>query len=89
MLSVIILRYTRMQVFEVEDGMSIQINCVYIITPNHDMACSDGTLQLLGPGAPRAQRLPVVCDCEDGTRSSETYSVVCQDAVPRPNNPFM
>ena len=31
-------KYTRMQVFLVEDGMEAQPNCVYIIPPNRDMA---------------------------------------------------
>ncbi len=55
----LIRRYTRMQVFEVEDGMAVQINCAYIIPPNRDMALLHGTLQLLKPAAPRGQRLPI------------------------------
>ena len=52
-------RYTRMQVFEVEDGMAVEPNCAYIIPPNRDMAFLNGTLQLLEPAAPRGQRLPI------------------------------
>ncbi|MEI8028320.1 MAG: chemotaxis protein CheB [Comamonadaceae bacterium] len=55
----LIRRYTRMQVFEVEDGMAVQINCAYIIPPNRDMAFLNGTLQLLEPSAPRGRRLPI------------------------------
>ena len=55
----IIRRYTRMQVFEVEDGMVVKPNCAYIIPPNHDMAFMNGALQLLEPSAPRGQRLPI------------------------------
>ncbi len=55
----LIRRYTRMQVFEVEDGMAVQINCAYIIPPNRDMAFLNGTLQLLEPAAPRGRRLPI------------------------------
>ncbi len=55
----LIRRYTRMQVFEVEDGMVVQPNCAYIIPPNRDMAFLNGTLQLLEPSAPRGQRLPI------------------------------
>ena len=55
----LIRRYTRMQVFEVEDGMTVQPNCAYIIPPNCDMAFLNGTLQLLQPAAPRGQRLPI------------------------------
>ena len=52
-------RYTRMEVFEVEDGMAVRINCVYIIPPGRDMAFLNGALQLLEPAAPRGQRLPI------------------------------
>ncbi|MDO8776356.1 MAG: chemotaxis protein CheB, partial [Burkholderiaceae bacterium] len=58
-LSDLIRRYTRMQVFEVEDGMAVHINCAYIIPPNRDMAFLNGTLQLLEPTAPRGHRLPI------------------------------
>ena len=58
-LSDLIRRYTRMQVFEVEDGMRVQPNCAYIIPPNCDMAFLNGALQLLEPAAPRGQRLPI------------------------------
>ena len=52
-------RYTRMQVFEVEDGMAVRPNCAYIIPPGRDMAFLGGTLQLLEPSAPRGQRMPI------------------------------
>jgi len=55
----LIRRYTRMQVFEVEDGMAVQPNCAYIIPPNCDMAFLNGALQLLQPSVPRGQRLPI------------------------------
>jgi two-component system CheB/CheR fusion protein len=59
LLTEIIRRYTRMQVFEVTDGIEIQVNCAYIIPPNRDMAYLDGRLQLTEPTAPRGQRLPI------------------------------
>ena len=55
----LIRRYTRMQVFEVIDGMKVQINCAYIIPPGFDMAFLNGTLQLLEPAYPPGQRLPI------------------------------
>ena len=58
-LTELIQRYTRMQVFEVEDGVVVQPNCAYIIPPGHDMAFLNGTLQLMEPAAPRGQRLPI------------------------------
>jgi len=58
-LSDLIQRYTRMQVFEVQDGMAVRPNCTYIIPPNRDMAFLNGTLQLMEPSAPHGQRLPI------------------------------
>ncbi len=58
-LTELIRRYTRMQVFEVEDGMRVHPNCAYIIPPNCDMAFLNGSLQLLQPTAPRGRRLPI------------------------------
>ena len=51
----LIRRYTRMQVFEVEDGVVVQPNCAYIIAPNYDMSLRQGVLHLLEPAAPRGQ----------------------------------
>ena len=59
LLTELIRRSTRMQVFEVTDGMEVQPNCTYIIPPNHDMAFLGGRLQLLDPVAPRGLRLPI------------------------------
>ena len=58
-LSELMQRYTRMKVYEVEDGMTVQINCAYIIPPNRDMAFLNGTLQLMEPVEPRGHRLPI------------------------------
>jgi len=59
LLTELIQRRTRMKVFEVVDGMVVQINCAYIIPPNRDMAFLNGALQLLQPTAPRGHRLPI------------------------------
>jgi two-component system, chemotaxis family, CheB/CheR fusion protein len=58
-LTELIQRTTRMKVFEVVDGVTVQINCAYIIPPNRDMAFLNGTLQLLEPSAPRGHRFPI------------------------------
>ncbi len=58
-LAELVRRYTSMKVFEVEDGMRVQANCVYIIPPNCDMAVLNGALNLLEPVAPRGLRLPI------------------------------
>ena len=59
MLAELIRHYTGMEVFEVEDGMTVKPNRVYIIPPNRDMVYINGTLQLFEPTTPRGQRLPV------------------------------
>ena len=55
----IIKRYTKMQVFEVEDGMVVRPNCAYIIPPNRDMAFINGSLQLFEPVTPRGLHMPI------------------------------
>ncbi len=52
-------RATSLTVVEVEDGMAIQPNWVYVIPPGHDMALLNGTLQLLEPSEPRGHQLPI------------------------------
>jgi two-component system CheB/CheR fusion protein len=59
MLGELLRRHTRMPVFEVVDGMQVQVNCIYTIPPNCDMALLQGALHLLQPVAPRGQRLPI------------------------------
>ena len=59
LLSELIQRTSRMKVLEVQDGMVVQINCVYIIPPNCDMAFMNGALHLLVPTAARGHRLPI------------------------------
>ncbi|MDO8721736.1 MAG: chemotaxis protein CheB [Syntrophales bacterium] len=58
-LTELIQRYTRMPVYEVEDGMAVRPNCTYIIPPRRDMAFLNGTLQLLEQTSPRGMRLPI------------------------------
>jgi two-component system CheB/CheR fusion protein len=55
----LIKRYTRMQVYEVEDGMEVRPNCTYIIPPNRDMAFLHGRLYLSEPQIFRGLRLPI------------------------------
>jgi two-component system CheB/CheR fusion protein len=52
-------RYTRMQVYEVEDGVTIQPNSTYIIPPNKDMAILNGRLHLMDPTIRHGVRLPI------------------------------
>lgn len=59
LLAELIQRTTRMKVVEVQDGMRVEVNCVYIIPPKCDMAFLNGALHLLEPSAARALRLPI------------------------------
>jgi len=59
LLTEIIQRYTPMPVFEVEDGVIVQPNCIYIIPPNCDMAFQNGRLHLLNISTTDSQRLPI------------------------------
>ena len=59
MLTDLIGRYTQIPVYEVEDGMAVQPNCVYVIPPNRDLILEYGTLQLQEPAEPRGPRLPI------------------------------
>jgi two-component system CheB/CheR fusion protein len=52
-------RATALPVIQVEDKLTIQSNCIYVIPPNKDMSVLHGTLHLLPPTAPRGLRLPI------------------------------
>ena len=55
----ILMRYTKMEVFQVEDGMNVEPNHVYIIPPNRDMAILHGTLHLYEPVVSKGIRHPI------------------------------
>ena len=55
----LITRYTEMPVAQVEDGVKVQPNHIYIIPPNSDLALMNGELHLMRPSAPRGFRLPI------------------------------
>ena len=58
-LTELIRRTTRLPVTEIEEGMVIQANGVYVIPPNQDLACLNGTLHLLPRLEPHGRPLPV------------------------------
>ena len=58
-LAELVQRYTKMRVYEVEDGMEVEPNSTYIIPPNKDLALLHGRLHLMEPAAPRGLRLPI------------------------------
>ena len=55
----ILQRSTTMPVVQIEHGMKVQPNTVYVIPPNTDLAIQDGTLILEEPALPRGGRLPI------------------------------
>ena len=55
----ILKNYTKMKVFQVEDGMDIRQDCVYIIPPNRDMAILHRTLHLYEAVVHRGVRHPI------------------------------
>ncbi len=55
----ILKRYTKMEVYQAEDGVKIEPNSVYIIPPNADLAILQGTIQLLEPAVSRGIRHPI------------------------------
>ncbi|WP_292466684.1 chemotaxis protein CheB [Methanolobus sp.] len=59
MLSEIIRRFTKMQIYDVKDGMGVRPDCVYIIPPNQDMIIMDGILHLMEPAEKRGHRMPI------------------------------
>lgn len=59
MLTEILQRVTSMSVVEVQDGMKVEPNSVYVIPPNRDMIISQGVLELSMPVMPRGQRMPI------------------------------
>ncbi|PWU12875.1 MAG: chemotaxis protein CheR [Verrucomicrobia bacterium] len=58
-LTELVRRYTKLRVFQVEDGMKIEPNCAYIIRPNKDLMLTDSKLHLVEPGSRRGLRLPI------------------------------
>lgn len=59
LLTELIQHCTNMKVFEVENGMKVQKNCVYIIPPNYDMKIYLGTLYLENIPKIKSQHLPI------------------------------
>jgi two-component system CheB/CheR fusion protein len=52
-------KYTDMEVLQVEEGMRVEPNHVYVIPPNKDMAILNGILQLMEPVAEHGLKHPI------------------------------
>ena len=59
MLPELLKKYTEMAVLQVEDGVKVGPDTIYIIPPNKKMAIKHGTLVLTEPTEPRGFRLPI------------------------------
>jgi len=59
MLPELLRRFTKMQVKQVEDGMKIEPNTIFVIPPNKDMSIIHGKLLLLEKTAQRGIRMPI------------------------------
>ena len=59
LMSEILKRYTKMKVVQVEEGMKVEPNNIYIIPPNKDMAILRGVLHLLEPVVRKGIRHPI------------------------------
>lgn len=55
----LIQKCSKMKVFQIEDGIEVQPNAVYIVPPNNDLAIINATLQLLQPLKSSGLRLPI------------------------------
>jgi len=55
----LIQRYTPLPVFEIEQGMQVQSNSIYIIPPNRDLRYVAGQFVLAEPVLARGKRLPI------------------------------
>ena len=58
-LTEILQRSTSMPVLEVQDQMAVEVDHVYVIPPNRDMAIFHGVLQLSVPEKARGLRMPI------------------------------
>ena len=52
-------KYTRMTVCEIEDGMTLAQNCVYLNPPNKNVAIFNRTLHLMAPVKSSAINMPI------------------------------
>ena len=59
LMSELLQRSIAMPVQEIEDGMRVERDHIYVIPPNTDLSISDGCLRLSKPSAAHGQRLPI------------------------------
>jgi two-component system, chemotaxis family, CheB/CheR fusion protein len=52
-------KHTKMTVLQIQDGMKVEPNSVYVIPPNKALSLLNGVLQLMEPAQPRGANLPI------------------------------
>ena len=58
-LAELIKHYTKMAVYEVQDGMMLEPNCIYVIPSNKKVGMLNGNLQLFEIDTPRGHSMPI------------------------------
>ena len=76
-LTELIRNFTSLNVYEVEDGMKVMPDCIFVIPPNYEMVIINGTLQLLNPIEPRGQRLPIDCFLNSLAQDQRQLAIAC------------
>ncbi|WP_210486072.1 CheR family methyltransferase [Rufibacter aurantiacus] len=59
MMTDIIKRYTSLPVLQIEDGMPVEPEHVYVVPPNKETSLERGTFRLHDPELPNGQRMPI------------------------------
>ena len=68
-------RYTDMEVLEIEDGMHVEANKVYITPPNKNVGIINGTLHLAVPKEPHGLRRPIDFFFQALADDTEEYAI--------------
>ncbi len=58
-MGVLLQKYTKMPIHEIEDGTRVEPNSIYLNPPGADVSIIDRTLMLTSPSASNAMRLPI------------------------------
>lgn len=68
-------RYTKMEVFEIEDGMSVEPNKLYVTPPNKNVGIINDVLHLAVPKEPHGLRRPIDFFLQSLADDVEDYAV--------------
>ncbi len=68
-------RYTKMEVLEIEDGMHVEPNKLYITPPNKNVGIINGVLHLVVPKEPHGLRRPIDFFFQSLAEDLEDYAI--------------